>query len=255
MRKIRLFLMTTLVLLSSVLTSWAESEPYSGSPSLSLTQIDGDYATYGLTEEFDGYYVISSAEDLYKFAELVNSGVTPWPTAKAVLTDDIVVNVTVLNADGTLNGTPTYSWTPIGTIEKKFNGTFDGNVHTISGLYFDNKTNNNYPQGGGFVGLIGYANGATIQNVGVIDSYIKGQSRVGGICGYATDGSKTTITNCYNTGTVSGYSDYVGGICGTVKDNSKTIITNCYNTGRVSSSGKYVGGICGNLSTITVPVL
>ena len=250
MRKIRLFLMTTLVLISSALTSWAVSEPYSGSPSLSLTQINGDYDTYGLTEEFDGYYVISSAEDLYKFAELVNSGVTQWQSAKAVLTDDIVVNLNV-PADGILNDATMYSWTPIGTIEKNFKGTFDGNGHTISGLYFDNKTNNNYPKGGGFVGLIGYANGATIQNVGVIDSYIKGQSRVGGICGYATDGSETTITNCYNTGTVSGYSDYVGGICGTVKNTSKTIITNCYNTGRVSSSGKYVGGICGYLSTIT----
>ena len=113
MRKFRQFLMT-MVLLCGALTSWAVSEPYSGSPSLSLTQINGDYATYGLTEEFDGYYVISSAEDLYKFAELVNSGAAPWPTAKAVLTDDIVVNLNV-PADGNLNGATMHSWTPIGT--------------------------------------------------------------------------------------------------------------------------------------------
>ena len=138
MRKIRLFLMTTLVLISSALTSWAVSEPYSGSPSLSLTQIDGDYATYGLTEEFDGYYVISSAEDLYCFADLVNNGVKQWCSAKVVLTDDIVVNLNVLKENGTLNSpTPTYSWTPIGTSAKKYAGTFDGNGHTISGVYVE----------------------------------------------------------------------------------------------------------------------
>ena len=136
MKKFRQFLMT-MALLCGALTSWAVSEPYSGSPSLSLTQINGDYDTYGLTEEFDGYYVISSAEDLYKFAELVNGGATPWPTAKVVLTDDIVVNLNVLKENGTLNSpAPTYSWTPIGTNAYKYAGTFDGNRHTISGLYF-----------------------------------------------------------------------------------------------------------------------
>ena len=241
MRKLRQFFLTTLVLLCSALTSWAESEPYSGSPSLSLTQINGDYATYGLTEEFDGYYVISSAEDLYCFADSVNGGKN---SIKAVLTDDIVVNENVLNAEGTLNGTPTYSWTPIGTSSKPFKGTFDGKDHTISGLYISEPTIDD-------VGLIGYANVATIKNVRVIDSYIEGGKRVGGICGYCYDqnpDATTLITNCYNTGTVSG-SFNVGGICG-VCHNAKTAITKCHNTGMItcqknSGSTSNVGGICG----------
>ena len=239
MRKLRQFFLTTLVLLSSALTSWAE--PYSGTPSASLTKIDGDYDTYGLTEEFDGYYVISSAEDLYCFADSVNGGKN---SINAVLTADIVVNENVLKANGTLNGKPTYSWTPIGTSSKNYKGTFDGNGHTVSGLYFSNATNSNYPAGGTNVGLIGYAYGATIKNVGVVDSYLYGYQYVGGICGYDYFG---TQTNCYNTGTVSGYSARVGGICGYDYFGTQT---NCYNTGTVSSS-EYVGGICGYNGTQT----
>ena len=241
MRKIRQFFLTTLVLLCSALTSWAA--PYSGTPSATLYKITAsNYTLYGFTTEnwqaFQNYYAIASAEDLYKFAAMVNGG----SSSNAVLTADIVVNENVLNNDGDLNGTPTYSWTPIGTYDKQFQGTFDGNGHTISGLYFENTTDDNYPDGGKYVGLIGYPRNyaATIKNVGVIDSYIKGYQYVGGICGISAD---ATQTNCYNTGTVSGAGNFVGGICGY---GYYTNTTNCYNTGRVSGSNFYVGGICGS---------
>ena len=229
MRKIRHFFLTTAAVLCSTLTTWAE--PYNGTPATPSVINDG---------EFDGYYAIGTAEELYGFAALVNGG---RRSANAVLTANIVVNENVLNADGTLNGTPTYSWTPIGTFGFKYAGTFDGNGHTISGLYFDNTTYENYPDGGINVGLIGRANGATIKNVGVIDSYLKGYEYVGGICGY---GLNTNITNCYNTGMVTGNSDYVGGICG-----CSGTITSCYNTGTVTGSGDYIGGICGSSGTQT----
>ena len=233
MRKIRQFFLTTAAVLCSTLTTWAA---YNGTPA-APTQISGNYADYGLSADFDGYYVISTAAELYGFAELVNGGTT---SANAVLTANIEVNENVLKADGTLNGTPTYSWTPIGTFSKKYTGTFDGNGHTISGLYFNNTTNSYYPDGGNNVGLIGSASSATIKNVGVIDSYLKGRDYVGGICGF-----NGKITNCHNTGTVSG-SKYVGGICG-----SSGTQTNCYNTGTVSGSSSNVGGICGYAGTLT----
>ena len=255
MRKIRQFLMT-LVLLCSALTSWAA--PYSGTPSASLTKIDAtNYINYGFTAEnwqaFENYYAIASAEDLYCFADSVNSGST---SINAVLTADIVVNASVLNASGNFIGTSTYKWTPIGTYSKKFKGTFDGNSHTISGLCFENTTAHDYPDGGNNVGLIGYASGATIKNVGVVDSYIKGVGSVGGICGKDySNSTTTTITNCYNTGTILGSSYSVGGICGDGHSSNTTIITNCYNTGKVSNSKNdlytYVGGICGRDGTLT----
>ncbi len=263
MRKIRHFFLTAAAVLCSTLTTWAA---YNGTPA-APTQISGNYADYGLSADFDGYYVISTAAELYGFAELVNGGTT---SANAVLTANIEVNENVLKADGTLNGTPTYSWTPIGTNANQFNGTFDGNNHTISGLYFNNTTKSNYPDGGKYVGLIGYANVATIKNVGVVGSYIWAYENVGGICGYCYS-ANTIITNCYNTGTVSGSSTSVGGICGfygtqtnchntgTVTGSSNVggvcgsagILNKCYNTGTVSGSSSGVGGICGNSGTQT----
>ena len=187
---------------------------------------ESNYSGLNLSADFVGYYAISNAGELYWFANEVNNG---NGTINAVLTADIVANENVLTAEGELNGTPTYSWTPIGALSISFKGTFDGNGHTISGLY---------KNGEDYIGLIGCAYGATISNVGVIDSYIKGYAFVGGICGYSYG---TTITNCYNTGTVSGSSNYVGGICGYSENGTQT---NCYNTGTISGY-KYVGGICG----------
>ena len=193
----------------------------------------------------DGVYQIANAGHLYWFAAHVNSGNT---TDNAVLTADIVVNSNVLNSSGSLNGDGSsfMTWTPIGTSSYIYAGTFDGNGHTISGLYFNNTTNSNYPDGENYVGLIGYANGATIKDVGVTGSYLYGYKFTGGICGY---GYNTNITNCYNTGRVSGSNNYVGGISG-----CRGTITNCYNTGTVSgtsSNSYYVGGICGGNGTQT----
>ena len=239
MRKIRLFLLTTLAVLCSTLTTWAA---YNGTPD-APTQISGNFADYGLSADFDGYYVISTAAELYGFAELVNGGTT---SAKAVLTANIVVNSNVLTAEGGLNGDGSNfeQWTPIGTNESQYQGTFDGNGHTISGLYFNNTTDGNYPDGGKYVGLIGVADGAEIKNVGVIGSYIRGYTSFGGICGVA---SNSNITNCYNTGTVSGHNNTnaAGGICANGKT---TTITNCYNIGKVTGR-RSIGGICGVVGT------
>ena len=88
----------------------------------------------------DEVYEIGNAGQLYWFAALVNGeleGVSQNTSANAVLTADITVNNDVLYSDGTLN--ENYSnfitWTPIGYFES-YTGTFDGQGHTISGLYF-----------------------------------------------------------------------------------------------------------------------
>jgi hypothetical protein len=67
---------------------------------------------------------------------------------------------------------------------------------------------------------------------------------VGGVCGY----NSSTITACYNTGSVSGNSQ-VGGVCG--YDYSNSTITACYNTGSVSGNS-YVGGVCGYNSSSSI---
>ena len=187
----------------------------------------------------DGVYQIGTAEELYGFAQLVNNGNT---SASAVLTADIIVNKGVLKADGTLaDDTSGFtSWTPIGNNSNRYTGKFDGQGHTISGLYFNDASTN-------FVGLFGYLySGGEIKNVGVIDSYFVGWGQVGGVCGGNDDG---TITDCYNTGSVSGSGGNVGGVCGL---NERGAITGCYNTGTVSGDD-IIGGVCGHneLSKIT----
>lgn len=189
----------------------------------------------------DKVYEIGNAGQLYWFAGLVNgtlSGVEQNVSANAVLTADIVVNKNVLKSDGTLNEGTFKEWTPItGSSNSTYSGIFDGQNHTISGLYFNQE--NSYD-----VGLFGRNNGK-IANAGILDSYFYGTSKVGGVCGNNYTG---TITNCYNTGSVSGIGT-AGGVSGY---NYTGSITNCYNTGNVSGSSGFVGGVSGYNSKGTI---
>ena len=200
--------------------------------------IDGDGSK-------DAVYEISNAGQLYWFAGLVNgtlSGETQNASANAVLTADIVVNKNVLKSDGTVNEGTFKEWTPIGNTcngsYSPYTGIFEGQNHTISGLYFKQENTSE-------VGFFGYNRGK-ILNVGILDSYFCGFSQVGGVCGY----NSSTIANCYNKGVVDGTADGAssfGGVCGC----NLGILTNCYNTGIVSGQS-YVGGVSGsNNKTIT----
>ena len=188
----------------------------------------------------DAVYEISNAGQLYWFAGLVNgslSGVTQNTSANVVLTADIVVNENVLKPDGTVNEGTFKEWTPIDTSASPYTGIFDGQNHTISGLYFNQEDSYN-------VGLFSRNNGK-IANAGILDSYFYGTSKVGGVCGNNYTG---TITNCYNTGSVSGLGT-LGGVSGY---NDTGSITNCYNTGNVSGSSGFVGGVSGYNSKGTI---
>ena len=188
----------------------------------------------------DEVYEISNAGQLYWFAGLVNgtlSGETQNTSANAVLTADIVVNKNVLKPDETVNEGTFKEWTPIATSASPYIGIFEGQNHTISGLYFSNQDKS-------LVGLFGY-NSGKISDVGILDSYFYGASSVGGVIGT----NYGTITNCYNDGSVNGTSDSVGGVSGF---NYRGTVTNCYNTGSVNSTSYNVGGVIGynNAGTI-----
>ena len=191
------------------------------------------------TEIIDGTeekpYLIYNVGQLKDFAKVVNSRNTD---IHAKLMNDITINDNVLGDDGNLigDGSNFEQWTPIGNDANPYTGTFDGDGHTISGLYVDSDAQ--------YVGLFGCVGiNGKIQNVGVVDSYISATGNgaiVGGVCGRNYRG---TIENCYNTGTVTGSGINVGGVCG---GNSWNII-NCYNTGKVSTTDDTacVGGVCG----------
>ena len=187
----------------------------------------------------DNAYEISNVGQLFWFAGLVNGtlsdGTTQNLSANAVLVNDITVNTGVLTADGTLASDVSgfKVWTPIGNFDKQYKGTFDGQSHTVSGLYFDNSATD-------YVGLFGcIGSGGKITNVSVVDSYFNGKDEVGGVCGRNNSAS---ISNCYSAGAVSGSSSFVGGVCG-FNDNGN--ISNCYSASAVIGN-TYVGGVCGN---------
>lgn len=129
-------------------------------------------------------YQISTADQLKLFRDIVNGtgGQALNRGACAVLTADI-----------DLNNEP---WTPIGKYtddgtNNPYTGTFNGQGHTIKGLYV------NLPDAA--VGLFGCLNGAAVRNL-TVDGYVQGCNTVGGIAGKASANIAvpSTVENCRN---------------------------------------------------------
>lgn len=132
-------------------------------------------------------------------------------------------------------------WSPIGTEDYPFKGTFNGNGYSIVNLQINNPNETHQ-------GLFGYIYTATVKQVTLANANIIGGSYIGGIIGEAEYGSK--ISNCIFSGIVQGV-NCVGGIAGqlTVWGNSygyysSVTIEKCANTGTINGV-KYVGGIVG----------
>ena len=212
-------------------------------------------------------YRIFTADELENFRDLVNDE-NGNPAAWAVLMDNIDLKDVCSEDAG--ESEEEVSWEPIGTSSSNsYRGTFDGNGHTISGLYINDSTANNQ-------GLFGYVSG-TVQNL-TVSGNVSGGWHVGGVVGYNNGGTVTgcifsgsgsvsgglhvggvvgynsgPVKNCYNTGKVTGSagSSYIGGVVG--YNQSGSSVTTCYNTGTVSGSD-HVGGVVGfniGIGTVT----
>ncbi|MFH1194249.1 MAG: LamG-like jellyroll fold domain-containing protein [bacterium] len=160
-------------------------------------------------------------------------------------------------------------WSPIGNNTTNFTGTYDGDGHTISGLFI-NRSSTNY------LGFFGKTNtGAVIQNLGLVDINIMGTlDYIGGLVGIANTSS---ISKCYSTGSVTGSTSSIGGLFGLLLQSN---VANCYSTasvigynrtggfvgeigggslsycyskGLVTAGGPYVGGFTGN-SNISITI-
>lgn len=121
-------------------------------------------------------------------------------------------------------------------------GKYYGNNHTISGIYINNSAE--------YQGLFGFCTSAEIKDLGIINSYIKGENKVGGIVGYSpvNNDGYMAISNVYNNSIIMGVSD-VGGVIG---EGYKTTINNCYNLGYVSGNGSDIGGVGGNIKYVNI---
>jgi len=169
---------------------------------------------------------IADAETLALLAKVVNGiGVTALSCyGKTIcLTQDI-------DLSAYLTGT---GWTPIGTSDNIFEGSFNGNGHVVSNLYINNPTADDQ-------GLFGRVEGK-LKNIGIENCDVTGGSyNTGGLVG----GGHSSIYNCYATGNISGISK-TGGLSG-----GSDFIVDSYATGDVTSTGNYAGGLAGDCTEI-----
>ena len=179
-------------------------------------------------------YLIKTAADLAKLAGLVNAGASPYASSGRYyrLEKDIELSA-YASGDG---------WMPIGiNASYGFNGSFDGNNKTITGLTINRPAAD-------YTGLFGYLYvDSKVQNIRIIDANVIGKARVGGVAGSAWG---ATVENCAVIGNVSGL-ESVGGTVGRA---SSSTLENCYSSGRVTGSGNYVGGIIGYLEIAVTTV-
>ena len=181
------------------------------------------------TEDDTEWYEISNAGQLYWFALQADNG--KLLDANVRLTADIVDNegvtfgwdenndyAVVATKDGQAVDTTTLRmWNPIGEKQNDenhmFAGHFDGQGHTVSGLYYDSQDMNK--DAGIFWRVYGTSACYTIiERVGLENSYLHSRKGAGGITGYAHCAS---IRQCYNAAyLVSAY--YSGGIVALTSD-------------------------------------
>ena len=167
--------------------------------------------------ESDSSYTVTNVLDLQGLAQLVNSGVD-------------FAGKTVTFDGGTLGNELrlTGEWTPIGTAEHPFNGTFDGNGLRVTRLSVTETTD-----GAGFFGYVGTGTVSNLRVGGTIDIQNPGVvvSNVGGIAGKvegSVDSCETAVkitinSNMNATEDALQVVDHVGGIAGWVKGS----VTNC----------------------------
>jgi len=256
-----------------------DTKKLAGVPRFDLTWYDSSKTSFS----------ISSAEQLYGLSYLSTVGIDAFNGDTIKLSADIVLNgkaperkedwETYINEN-------TLQWTPIGTEAVPFAGTFDGQGHTISGLYINVGSV-------GCQGLFAFINGATVRDFELVNGFIKNSgatsgviagrstnstisdiyqnvyfennstsqgewgSRVGGVIGQA-EGTATTIRNCWIAGDICVAGAPVGGIVGKLANGGTCNISNVICTSDITSTctaAAYAGGICGwrnNNGTLTI---
>jgi len=190
----------------------------------------------------DNCYEISDAAELYGFAQMMNGmdsldRVGPYSDLCAKLTKDIVVNENVLKGDGTLDVSRMNKflhWLRI----SQFWGTFDGQGHSISGLYMSDNS-------GMFGTIFSKADGApsVIRNLTIDDSYSIGD----GLVSYVVN--PLIMDNCHFKGyidirTSSTFQGF-GGLVGH-SDTTLVIKNSSFEGAMISKGYAYMGGLVGS---------
>ena len=200
-------------------------------------------------------YTIDSAADLAGLSWLVYTG-DERVTSKTALEIDANFTSFFYNKHFKLASDinlAAHMWQPIGIMNDSanncFGGIFDGNGHTIKGV-FTLEENGSMQSVFGTTYSPDESYPSSIQNLMVTNSVIKGTSCVGGILGYAFFNSQ--IINCKFSGEIYGSAGSIGGIVGEITD---CLISGCVNNGTVTNAASAgsdyipIGGIVGYANT------
>ena len=171
-------------------------------------------------EEGTPYFEIYTPQDLVLFAECVNAR-QGYSDLDARLCADLDLSEVCGQTLG--------AFTPIGSSDRPYTGSFNGCGFTIRNLYVDASKNS------GLFGVIG--ENASISDLTLENAAVRGESYVGGIAGY-NDGGR--VYACAVNGAITG-TYFVGGVCGY---NNGGVVNACAVTGSVSGAN-VVGGVVG----------
>ena len=190
-------------------------------------------------------YVIKTAEQLANLSYVIGAGDDKYWGKYYTLDADIILNEgEIIDSAGMpVDSTADLlKWTPIGkSVEVPFTGYFDGNGHTISGLFIKTKAKYN--------GLFGYCD-CTIKNLTVENSWITGDDHSGAVAG-AIGGDAVLENITVKANVFSTYTN-AGGIVGLAEGVSNGIkIENVKSYGKIHTQ-KFSGGILGIGSNVEI---
>ncbi len=134
-----------------------------------------------------------------------------------------------LDASSTTGWSEGAGFAPVGSSESPYTGTFDGQSHSISGLFIQRPDT---PHQGLFASI---GIGGVVKNLNLTDCDITGGNHTGALAGE----SLGTVIEVSLSGTVSG-NEYIGGLVGL----NKGVIRLC-TTGATVKGTYYVGGLAG----------
>lgn len=239
-----------------------ENKGLSSVPTMSMADVSAD--NWDSTN--DQVIGISSAQELKKMADLINSGKDSKNRTFA-LTADID-----LNELGDIDGNGS-NWVAIGENGNHFKGIFNGNNYTISNLKINTDSTNTKSQG--FIGfsenstfenlimknctinaknnngvaiISGHAMQTNAYNCRILDSKITGKNCTGTLFG---DSTQIKVNNCYSENSIiTTVGNFIGGLIGQVYGANNEII-DCYTSNEISgyTKGQFIGRV---LNTATI---
>lgn len=170
----------------------------------------------------DSPYLVATADELAQVGSVCGLASAYRQTA----------NITL---DSPATGSSNHS--PIGRSVTRFTGSYDGTGKLIIGLMINAPASDS-------IGLFGGTEGATLNDIHLIDARVSGNSDVGALVGYADSG--TSITDCSATGAVSGAGS-VGGLVGGLlsQSDAPSSVERSQAAVGVSATGSASGGLVG----------